>query len=327
MIKLFQFLVFLPIQILFIPLVIIGLIPAIYKEMVVSKKIGVSFTAGQVIQPRWIMHHLRIREDKTTVKFIKALPIESHWGLLGFMGAAIIANRICGYRPSFGLIPEEGKESVWTFVNARTLYFDRIMEQHLDHVDQVVILGGGFDLRVLKYTVGKNLMVFELDQKKTQNLKIDTMNKAGIAHDWVTYIPIDFRNESWAEKLIEAGFDRTRKTFFLWESVSSYLEEDVVKDTQMKMADISAKGSIIAQDFYSKALIKGDTSYIMKKMGNMLKKRGELWLFGIDMSEDARKTIDSLLQESGLTLKSLILCGGKGKTNKPFYAIAEGEKR
>lgn len=327
MIKLLQFLVFLPLQILFIPFVILGAIPAIFKEMVVSKKLGVSFTAGQAIQARWIMHYLGTREDKATVEFIKSFPIESHWGFMGFMGAAIIANRICGYKPSIGRIPEPGKEGTVSFVNTRTAHFDRIMEQNLNHVDQVVIMGAGFDLRVLKYSEGKKLKVFELDQEKTQNLKIETMDKASIAHDWVTYIPINFRNESWVEKLIEGGFDKTKKTFFLWESVSLYLDADVVMNTLKKLADLCVKGSIIAQDFYSRAYISGETAAYVKRSLSTMEKMGEPWLYGIDMSEDAGKAIESLLQEAGLKLKSLILCGGKGKTGKPFYAITEAEKR
>lgn len=119
--------------------------------------------------------------------------------------------------------------------------------------DELTPIGGGYDLRVLKYLKGKNLKVFGLDQEKTQNLKIGTMDKAGIAHDWITYIPIDFRNESWVEKLIENGFDKTKKTFFLLESVSLYLDNDVVMDTLKKMADLSVKGSVIAKDFYPRA--------------------------------------------------------------------------
>ena len=67
--------------------------------------------------------------------------------------------------------------------------------------------------RVLKYTKGKNVKVFELDQGKTQNLKIATMKKAGIEYDWVTYIPVDFKKESWVEKLTQNGIDRTKRTF------------------------------------------------------------------------------------------------------------------
>ena len=326
-IKLFQFLVFLIIQILFIPLVIIGTIVAGYKEMRVSKKLGVSFTAGQALQIRWIMHYFRLRADEASIKFVKVLPVESHYGLLGFMGAVIIANRICGYKPSLAIIPEPGTETFTTFANSRTIHFDRIMEKNMKQAEQVVNMGAGFDLRVSKYTKGKDVKVFELDQEKTQNLKIETMKKAGIEHDWVTYIPVDFKKESWVEKLTKSDFDRTKRTFFLWESVACYLEEDVVKDTLKKMADISGKGSIIALDFYSEAFLKGEVSYAMKKSANLMRKMGEPWMFGIDMSEDAGGNVESLLKESGLALKDFVLFGGKNKTKQPFYAIAEAERR
>lgn len=112
---------------------------------------------------------------------------------------------------------------------------------------------------------------------------------------------------------------RLGKHFFLWESVSAYLDEDVVKDTLGKLAELSAKGSIIAQDFFSKAFIEK-----MKKLSATL--RNSI-LFGVDMSEDAGKPIEFLLQESGLTLTNLILYGEKGKTKKSFCAITEAEKR
>jgi len=326
MLKLLRFLVFLIIQIPFIPVAIIGFIPMMYKEIKISKKLRVSWTAGKVIQIRWILHYFGVREDKATIKFTKAFPCESHFGLLCYMGASIIANRICGFKPSFAFIPESGKETAMTFGNARLKYFDKSLEKNLDQVEQVVNMGAGYDLRAYKYIAGKNVKVFELDQEKTQNLKIETMKKAGIKYDWINYIPVDFREESWVEKLIENGFDQTKKTYFLWEGVSVYLEEVVAKDTLKKMATISAKGSIIAQDFPSIAFIKGETSYSIKKAKNMFKKMGEPHLFAIDMSEDAGKSIEILLQECGFKLKNLILFGEKVKTNKPFLAVTEAVK-
>jgi hypothetical protein len=52
LIKLFQIILYIPIQLIFIPFAIIGLIDAIYKEMGNSKKLGVSFTAVQALQYR-----------------------------------------------------------------------------------------------------------------------------------------------------------------------------------------------------------------------------------------------------------------------------------
>ncbi len=188
-------------------------------------------------------------------------------------------------------------------------------------------MGAGFDLRLLKYTKGKDVKVFELDQEKTQNLKLETMKKAGLKHDWITYIPVDFREESWVEKLTQSGFDRAKKTYFHWEAVADYLEEDVVKDTLKKMSELCSQGSIIGQSFASKALVTGEGSYAMKRTKKLMEKMGEPWLYGIDMSGDARASMESLLSEFGLVLTELILFGHKGKTGKPFFAIAVCEKR
>jgi len=166
-----------------------------YKEMGVSKKPGVSFSVGQVVQIRWLMHYFRLRADEASVKFVKVFPCESHWGLLGVMGAVIIANRICGFKPAMASIPEPGTENLTSYANSRKMHFDRNMEKNVEQAEQVVIMGAGFDLKVLKYTEGKNVMVFKLDQEKTQNLKIATMKKAGIEYDWVTCIQVDFKNE------------------------------------------------------------------------------------------------------------------------------------
>ena len=61
LIKLFQIILYVLIQIIFIPFAIIGLIDGIYKEMRKSKKLGVSFSAGQALQYRWIMHYFNTR--------------------------------------------------------------------------------------------------------------------------------------------------------------------------------------------------------------------------------------------------------------------------
>ena len=102
------------------------------------------------------------------------------------------------------------------------------------------------------------------------------------------------------------------------ESVTAYLSEDVVRDTLKKVAEMSAVGSVVAQDFFSEEFIKR-----VQKLSATMR---ALNLFGIDMSEDVKKSIESLLQESGLTLTNLILYGEKAKTKKPFCAFTEAKK-
>jgi len=281
---------------------------------------GVSFSACRALQYKWFMHYFNIRPDPISVAFIKKFPCESHFGLWSTFGALIISQRLFGFTTKFGKVDEPGEETFFSFAGPRVLMFDRIMEKYVDEMEQIVLPGAGFDLIALQFTKGKEVTVFELDQVKTLNVKVETLKKAGIKHDWVTYIPVDYSNESWIDKLLEAGFDKTKKTLFLWQSVSLFLEADIVKETLRKMADLCVDGSIIAQDFYSKAFILGEASKTVKRI-----ERREPWKFGIDMSNDPKAAVESFLKECGLKLTRYFQFGEKLGI-EPFYCIVEAKK-
>ena len=325
LIKLFQISLYISVQIIFIPFAIIGLIDAIYKEMRKSKKLGVSFTAIKALQYRWIMHYFNARPDPLSVAFIKKLPCESHFGLWSTLGALIISQRLFGFTTRLGKVDEPGEETLYSCPGSRVLMFDRIIEKYVDEMEQIVIPGAGFDLIALHLTKGKKVKVFEFDQVKTLNVKVETLKQAGIKHDWITYIPVDYSNESWVDKLLGAGFDETKKTLFLWESVSLYLEADIVKETLRKMADLCVDGSIIAQDLYSKAFMLGEISKIAKRSSRMMGRMGEPWKFTIDMSNDPKAAVESFLKECGLKMTEYIQFSEKLDI-EPFYCIVEAEK-
>ena len=81
-------------------------------------------------------------------------------------------------------------------------------------------------------------------------------------------------------KLLEAGFDKTKKTLFLWQSVSLYLEADIVKETLRKIVDLCVDGSIIALDFYSKRFFSGEYSKTAKQFMGIIEKMSEINQFG-----------------------------------------------
>ncbi|MCK4359090.1 MAG: class I SAM-dependent methyltransferase [Candidatus Cloacimonetes bacterium] len=325
LIKLFQIILYIPLQIIFIPFAIIGLIDGIYKEMGKSKKLGVSFSAIKALQYRWIMHYFNTRPDHLSVAFTKRFPCESHFGLWSTMGALIISQRLFGFTTKLGKLVEPGEETLDSTAGIRVLMFDKIMEKYVDEMDQIVLPGAGFDLIALRFTKGKKVKVFELDQVNMLNVKVETLKEAGIKHDWITYIPVDYANESWVDKLLEAGFDKTKKTLFLWQSVSLYLEADIVKEALKKMADLCVDGGIIAQDFYSKAYSLGEYSKIAKKNMSLIEKMGEPCKFGIDMSNDPKAAVELFLKECGLKLTEFNLFGEKLDI-EPFYCIVEAEK-
>jgi methyltransferase (TIGR00027 family) len=323
--KLFQIILYIPIQIIFIPFAIIGIIDAIYKEMRKSKKLGVSFSAIKALQYRWFMHYFNTRPDPISVAFIKKFPCESHFGMWSIMGPLIISQRLFGFTTRLGKLVEPGEETSDSTAGIRVLMFDKVMEKYVDEMEQIVLPGAGFDLIALHFTKGKKVKVFELDQVKTLNVKVETLKKAGIEHDWITYIPVDYANESWVDKLLEAGFDKTKKTLFLWQSVSLYLETDIVKENLREMADLCVDGSIIAQDFYSKVFSSGEYSKAAKNFLSIIEKMGESSKFGIDMSDDPKAAVELFLKECGLKMTEYIQFGKKLDI-EPFYCIVEAEK-
>lgn len=325
LIKFFQISLYIPIQIIFIPFAIIGLIVAIYKEMGKSKKLGISFSAIKALQYRWFMHYFDTRPDPLSVAFTKKFSCESHFGMWLVMGALIISQRLFGFTTKLGKLVEPGEETVDSTAGIRVLTFDKIMVKYVDEIDQIVLPGAGFDLISLHFTKGKDVKVFELDQANTLNLKVETLKKAGIKHDWITYIPVDYASESWVDKLLEAGFDKTKKTLFLWQSVSLYLEDDIVKDTLREIADLCVDGSIIAQDFYSKVFASGEYSKAAKKFLSIIEKMGEPSKFGIDMSNDPKAAVESFLKDCGLKMTEYIQFGEKLDI-EPFYCIVEAKK-
>ncbi len=56
-------LVYFPLQVLFISVAIVGVVIVAYKQLVVSKRLGLSQTAVEVINGRWTMHIFGLRQD------------------------------------------------------------------------------------------------------------------------------------------------------------------------------------------------------------------------------------------------------------------------
>lgn len=325
LVKLFQLILYIPLQILFIPLAIVGIIDGMIKEMVKSKQLGVSFSAIKALQYRFYMHYFETRPDPYTVAFTKEFPCESHFGLWSIMGALITAQRLFGFKTSLSEVAEPGAANLGDTSSSRVVTFDRIMEKFVDDVEQIVIPGVGYDLIALHFTKGKAVKVFELDQVNTLNLKVETLKSAGIEHDWITFVPVDYATESWVEKLVDAGFDKTKKTLFVWQSVSLFLDAEIVKDTLRQMADLCVDGSVIAQDFVSEDYMSGEVSKMAKKQMDMIENMGEPWKFGIDMSEDPEAAVESFLRECGLKMTEFIQFGEQ-LAMEPFYCVVEAEK-
>ncbi len=68
------------------------------------------------------------------------------------------------------------------------------------------------------------------------------------------------------------------------------------------MVNLSSDGSIIAQDFYSKAFISGEMSNVVKQNADLIGRMGEPWIFGLDMSDMPKESVESFLVSCGLEM-------------------------
>ena len=322
MILFFQTLTYVLLQIILLPISLIGFIYANYKQKKNSLKTKISYTAGQVIQGQWILHYFKIRKDNNIIKFIKNFTAESHFGFYMMFSAAILANKLVKFIPKALIKNNLDDISSYSFLFFRTKKIDELVKEHIEKVEQFVILGAGFDLRSLRYNNNK-LKIYELDKKNTLNLKLKTLKKAKITTKNISYIQCDLNNCNWSIDLIKQGFKKNKKTLFLFESVSCYLEDKSVNNVLSTIQNICAKGSVIIQDVYSTRFLHQDEFQRVKRGKKIIKKFGENWKFTINMDNNVELEITKLLKRNSLNPVETYICGkNKTKSKNPFYVIS-----
>jgi methyltransferase (TIGR00027 family) len=316
---LISFLVFIILQIVFVPIAIVGAVLVGYKQMVISKRLEVSQTGIEVLNGRWAMHVFDIRQDLAAVQLADAIPNTSTLGLWFSLFPLWVKYKISGEYFGYPRIPNEGAEGIADLVVARTLYFDRIIERVLGDVEQFVLLGAGYDTRAYGALNKQGVTFFELDQPTTQKLKVASLRAAGIDASHVTFVEVDFSKESVFEKLRAAGYDPAKKTLFLWEGVTLYLNEVDVRKTLQDIKGHAAPGSVVLADFYAERFIRIGTGKLGSKvMGYTNEGLG----FGLPFVTDFEDTLKDFITSDGLKQGESYFMG-RVSAKGPFMVVAE----
>jgi methyltransferase (TIGR00027 family) len=182
----------------------------------------------------------------------------------------------------------------------RTRYIDDALRQALEErLDQVVILGAGFDTRPYRIPGVEKTEVFEVDHPAAQQRK-----KARVEHvmgglpSYVTFVPIDFDREPLGEALDRAGFRSTARTFFIWEGVTQYITSEAVDSTLRTVSRIAPAGSEIAFSYIWQGIIDGSArSPAEERIVASTERLGSPWIFGLEPVK-----IPIYLSDRGLTL-------------------------
>ena len=129
----------------------------------------------------------------------------------------------------------------------------RFAEDELAHavalgVRQCVVLGAGLDTFAYRNPY-QNVKVFEVDHPDTQAWKREQLRAAGIEIPTsLTFVPVNFEEQTLADGLAHSGFDASAPAFFSWLGVTPYLTREACMTTLGLIAKMSA-GSGVVFDF------------------------------------------------------------------------------
>ncbi len=163
---------------------------------------------------------------------------------------------------------------------------------------QIVILGAGLDSRGLRFAQEyPNAKIYEYDLKGMLDYKIDIINSnesLAKLNGNIDYMPINFHEETLIDSMITNHIDRSKNTLVIWEGVSYFLEEQVVKSTLSDLHKFFKSKLRVIFDYAYKDYVDGDlNSYGAKELAHELEKIGEPHIFGLN-PDDVPDFLDGL---------------------------------
>jgi len=155
--------------------------------------------------------------------------------------------------------------------------------------EQIVLLGAGDDTRLHRISGIPTGGLFEVDTPMTQKFKLQDLGK--YANKAVHFVPCNFETQSWLVELTKRGFDKSRKTLFLWEGVTYYLTRAAISST-LKQISQCAQGSMVIFDYSDKS-----SEVKLQRIKKMLQWIGEPFISAFHEAD-----IPVLLEECNLKL-------------------------
>jgi methyltransferase (TIGR00027 family) len=173
------------------------------------------------------------------------------------------------------------------FVAVRERCIDDFLKACLaEGLDQVVLLGAGFDTRAYRIAGIEKTRVFEIDHPATQAVKLKRLKKVidPIPAN-VTFIPLDFNTQTLSERLPASGYNEQGKTLFIWQGVTYFLTAEGVDSTLAFIANHSGPGSTLIFDYFYNEVLQDPSRSDVKMLRRAAQMTGEEYMFGIDQGQ------------------------------------------
>ncbi len=167
----------------------------------------------------------------------------------------------------------------------RTRFIDDAVQTAISKgIQQVVILGAGYDTRPYRLPQMKTIEVFDFDLPAIQEDKKKKLQKyLGLLPRHVTFIPIDFDTQALEAVISGTAFNLRKPAIFVWEGVTQYISEESVRQT-LAFLGKSARGSTVLFTYVLKSIIeRRSTIPDANHMMDVVAKQSP-WIFGIEPS-------------------------------------------
>jgi methyltransferase (TIGR00027 family) len=210
---------------------------------------------------------------------------------------------------------------------ARTKYIDDLLQSTVKNgVEQVIILGAGFDTRALRLDFLESIPVIEIDHPNTSNFKTTTYkSRIGKLSKNIDFYQIDFNKQSLEELAEQHNFDFTKPTTVIWEGVTNYLTEEAVKSTFGFIAKFTTNSYVIFT-YVHKKILENPSSFLGgEKLLEGLDKLEEKWTFGFQPEELSNylKPFGMLvLEDMGATEYRAKYLPNRAENGYEFYRVA-----
>ena len=177
---------------------------------------------------------------------------------------------------------------VYEYVIARTRIIDDIFRNLSADIEEVLILGAGFDSRAVRFQDSlRHAAVFELDSPATQQNKIKRYRQMRIdLPSNLKFFPIDFQREGLPQALDTVGFKKNVPGLYLLEGLIFYLDPAAVDSIFNCISDYSGKGSTVVFDcLFASVLRRENLCYGEERCYQFVVAEGEGYRFGIEKGE------------------------------------------
>lgn len=195
-----------------------------------------------------------------------------------------MAPRIIGQQAAAKILAEPEKQQnpyargMRAFMVARSRYAeDHLHDAVARGVPQYVVLGAGLDTFAYRnpYPL-EALRVFEVDHPDTQLWKRQLLDRERIpAPASLTFVPVDFERQSFAEALAGSGFEVERPAFFSWLGVTPYLTLEAFRATLRAIGSMPGESGVTFEYMLPRSSFSFREKMVLDRLAQKVEAAGE----------------------------------------------------